>query len=467
MPRPALLLLALVALLVSAGRAGAGEPVEVVALAGGGAHTCAITSEAGLLCWGANDAGQLGDETADLCGGVPCSTIPRAVVPLAGDVVDVAAGGRHTCAITTSDAVRCWGSNAAGQLGAAAADSCGTAPFEFACSTTPLAVQGLAGEAVAIGAGDFHTCALLADGGVRCWGENENGQLGDGTTADRAAPVAVAGLGPAVAIAVGGFHTCAITEDGTVWCWGKGEEGQLGGDYECGQVCPTPLAVAGLDGIVELAAAGLHTCARTAAGAVLCWGFNFDGQVGDGSEENVRTEPTPVTGLGTGVVAIDGGGAFTGHTCAITAASGLVCWGDNDHGQLGDGTMSDGLVPVAVTGLGSGVEAVAAGHRHTCAIAAAGVLCWGLNSSGQVGDGTTDTMTAPAGVVGLSGSAPGDVNCDGSVTSVDAALILQFTAALFENLACPDGADANGDGAVNSVDAALVLQFVAGLIEGL
>jgi alpha-tubulin suppressor-like RCC1 family protein len=275
-------------------------------------------------------------------------------------------------------------------------------------------VSGLTSGVAAIAAGNWHTCALTATGGVKCWGYNEYGQLGDGSTTDRTTPVDVSGLTSGVAaIAAGNWHTCALTATGGVKCWGLNGSGQLGdggGGVPCNEgysacrLTPTPVSGLG-SGVTALAAGAWHTCALTTAGGVLCWGSNWYGQLGDGTTED-RLTPTPVSGLTSGVAALAAG---AGHTCARTTAGALLCWGWNGRGQLGDGgggvPCNEGysacrLTPTPVSGLGSGVTALAAGNSHTCALTeVGGVKCWGLNWLGQLGDGTTEDRLTPVDVL--------------------------------------------------------------------
>jgi alpha-tubulin suppressor-like RCC1 family protein len=342
------------------GQEEAVAPEAYTAIAVGGQHTCALTIGGGVKCWGNNTHSQLGDGTAT------SRTTPVDVIGLGSGVVAIAAGGWHTCALTAGGGVKCWGSNSHGQLGDGTATS----------RTTPVDVIGLGSGVVAIAAGSWHTCALTAGGGVKCWGSNFYGQLGDWTTTDRTTPVDVIGLGSRVvaiaatptATVVGGWHTCALTVGGGVKCWGWNMYGQLGDGTTTSRT--TPVDVIGLgSGVVAIAAGGHHTCALTTGGGVKCWGWGSGGQLGDG------TTPVDVIGLGSGVVAIAAGGW---HTCALTAGGGVKCWGDNTHGQLGDGTTTSRRTPVDVIGLGSGVVAIAAGGNHTCALTTSGgVKCWG------------------------------------------------------------------------------------------
>jgi alpha-tubulin suppressor-like RCC1 family protein len=301
----------------------------------------------------------------------------------------VAAGADHTCASTPAGAVICWGANAAGRLGD------GTTTTRL----TPTPASGLAGGAAEIALGFNHTCALMTGGGVVCWGDNYYGQLGDGTTTDRLTPTSATGLGSGIAmIAAGHGHTCAVTTGGAVMCGGWNFAGQLGDGTTADRSTLTPVIGLG-SGVASVAPGGSHTCARTTGGGVMCWGGNDHGQLGDGTV-TFRTTPTAVSGLGSGAAAITAGES---HTCALTVAGAVVCWGDNRWGVLGDGTTTDRPTPTAVAGLGSGMVAVTAGARHTCALKwDTSVVCWGLNDRGQLGDGTTTDRLTPTVVAGLS-----------------------------------------------------------------
>lgn len=196
-----------------------------------------------------------------------------------------------------------------------------------------------------LAAGEYHTCALTTSGGVLCWGDNRSGQLGDGTTVAKPMPTVVTGLSSGVkAITAGWYHTCALTTSGGVLCWGRNSSGQLGDGTTLDKLTPT--AVMGLSsGLQAIAAGEYHTCAMTTSGGVLCWGDNRSGQLGDGSTLDKPT-PTAVIGLSSSVHAIAVGGA---HTCVLTIGSGILCWGHNVNGQLGDGTTVDKPTPIAVT----------------------------------------------------------------------------------------------------------------------
>jgi alpha-tubulin suppressor-like RCC1 family protein len=389
----------------------------------GAAHSCAITNEGSAKCWGWNYYGQLGvgtDTGPEICGfgdeyPIGCSTIPALVIGLSTGVSEISSGYADACALMSAGTVKCWGFSAGGQLGNGdntGPEGCGQ--FPVPCSTTPVNVSGLSG-ATAIASGWNHTCAITSSGGIKCWGASGNGQLGDGTADDRATPVDVDlpnGV-TATSISAGAENTCAITSAGELLCWGSNRFGQLGlgtdeGPEECEQTenaCSTvPVAVPLPVGVTprEIAMGEEFVCVLTSAGGVMCWGFNSDGQLGDGTEDDSNTPVDVNLPNGVTATAIS---AFAYHVCVLTSTGGAECWGENFSGQLGDGTTNDSSIPVAVNGLGAEATAIAAGWDQTCALTSIGAVeCWGLNRNGTLGTGDTQSSKLPRPVKGLSGA---------------------------------------------------------------
>lgn len=359
------------------------DPV-VTQVAAGGYHGCALTSVGAVLCWGFNNNGQLGD-TSHLD-----RALPTGVDGLGSGVVAVAIGEYHSCALDDAGGVHCWGDNDDGQLGHGNSTD----------SSVPVPVSGLDHGVLAIAAGTNHSCALMADGSVQCWGANGLGQLGDGTTDPHDTPVGVTGLGQdAVAITAGHGSTCALTVTGGVECWGNGFNGQLGNGTFGYSTQPVP--VDGLThGVVAIDASGGHVCALLQSGEIWCWGFNAQGQLGNGSTSNGEASPVEVVGLGQAAVAISAGGH---HSCAVLADASVACWGENDYGELGDGSHGQSSVPVPVTGFVGEAAGISAGIRHSCARSRAGGLqCWGGDGFAQLGNGADGASSNPVQVAGLS-----------------------------------------------------------------
>lgn len=354
----------------------------VLAIAAGRSHTCALTEGGTVKCWGENDHGQLGNGT------MVNSNVPVEVSGLAG-VKAITAGWEHTCALTMDGGVKCWGYNPNGELGNGMSVD----------SDVPVDVKGLTAGVAAIDAGDDHTCAVTGNGGLKCWGYNEFGQLGDGTKSSRSVPVDSQAYASGVAeVAAGWGHTCVRTTGGGAKCWGDNEYGQLG-DGETVDVRLTPVDVTGLTyGVLKIAAAGGQSCALTTGGGVSCWGNNKYGQLGDGSGQQANV-PVQVVGLTAGVSNVEVG---WNHACAVVNGGGLDCWGWNYYGGLGDGTKTTQPRPVKVYKLTDGIQAIAVGWAHTCVATDLGAAkCWGSNEFGQLGDGTESDSGTPLAVVGL------------------------------------------------------------------
>lgn len=346
----------------------------VIAVSAGHSHSCALLTSGAIRCWGSNDFGQLGDGTTTM------RLIPVAVRGIA-TAVAISAGHTHTCALLADRTVRCWGENLHGELG----DGTRTR------RTTPVAVLGLA-NVTAIAASDSivgsaHTCALLLDRTVRCWGANRDGQLGDGTRTERLVPVTVRGVSGATAIAAGVRDGCAIVAGGTVTCWDT-----------------TTRTISGVAGATAIASGERHGCALIDSGALRCWGQNLSGELGTGTTFGWTDGSVAVVGIGSATaVTVDGS-----HTCARLADGSPRCWGDNWRGALGNGTSTASSLPGAVTGLPS-IEAIDAGASHTCAVSGGAVHCWGGGDLGALGTGSTASVLVPAPVaVGGTGATVGE-----------------------------------------------------------
>jgi alpha-tubulin suppressor-like RCC1 family protein len=357
-----------------------GACVKVSAVAASYYHTCALTTAGGVQCWGWNMYGQLGNGTTT------DSDVPVAVSGLSSGVVAISVGYGHSCALTAAGGVVCWGENDGGGLGNNSTTS----------SLAPVAVTGLPSTVVAVAAGgsDF-TCALTSTGGVLCWGGNHFGTLGNGTTTDSLVPVPVSGLSSGVAaISAGTDHTCAVTTAGGLQCWGNNGWGQLGNNYGPPNYwySNVPTAVPGLaSGVAAVTAAGSHTCALTTAGGVSCWGSNTYGELGNNTTGQ-DSVPVAVVGLSSGVAAIIAGDS---HSCALMTGGSVQCWGAGLNGEFGNNSTNNSLVPVAALGLSSGVTAITAGTWHTCALLTTGRLeCCGANDRSELGDNSTALYSA-------------------------------------------------------------------------
>jgi alpha-tubulin suppressor-like RCC1 family protein len=251
---------------------------------------------------------------------------------------------------------------------------------------------GLEQGVVELALGAEHACARTSDGNILCWGNNASGQVGVSTLGDITSPQQVAGVSGAKQIVAGDQHTCALLgSPGAVSCWGANDNAQVGNGSTQAAVT-SPAMVAGVTDAVELVGGGEHTCARRLSGGVTCWGYNYLGQLGNGS-----TLPTRATQPQTVVELDDAAQLAAGryHTCALRKGGSVACWGLNAKGELGDGMTQDSSSPVAVMNL-SAATFVAAGSWHTCAATAPGqVLCWGDDLGGQLGDGRVTNTANP------------------------------------------------------------------------
>lgn len=319
------------------------------------------------------------------------------------------AGDEHTCAVLADRSLRCWGRGLAGRLGY------GNEQNVLAAGAAGPVNLGPGRDARAVAAGDFHTCAILDDGGVRCWGFGANGRLGYGSTANVTSPAVAppVDIGPgrrATAITAGASHTCAILDDGTVRCWGNGVSGRLGygsqasiGDDEV-PAAAGPVDIGPGRRAVAISAGDFHTCVIRDDGALVCWGFGSGGQLGYGNSQDVGDDETPgargpVDMNGHAVQAVSGG---KGHTCVVRDDGTVRCWGFGADGRLGYGSQSTilnaGQAGAVNLGPGRRAVAVSAGEAHSCAILDTGaVRCWGFGGNGRLGYGATDSIGDAAG----------------------------------------------------------------------
>jgi alpha-tubulin suppressor-like RCC1 family protein len=369
-------------------------PLPAAQIDAGGSHTCALL-EGSVYCWGANWDGQLGDGSD----GNSASAV-KVVNGVDGftnaDVTAISMGGSHSCALRQGS-VYCWGANGDGQLGDGSTVA-SSVPVKVADGEDGFTNSGV----TAISVGGAHTCAVVG-GSVYCWGSNQHGRLGDDALTNRSTAVKVADVvggftnSGVTAISAGTAHTCAVV-GGSVYCWGNNNRGRLGDGTTTNRLTAVKV-LNGADGftnsdVTAIGAGGRHSCALV-DGSVYCWGRNEEGQLGDGSEDN-SASPVKVADVADGftnaaVIAISVGEQ---HSCAMVGGS-LYCWGDNEEKQLGAG-ISDEVVTEAVAVLSvdggftnAAVTGFSPGDEHTCAIDAGRVYCWGNNGDNQLGNGTT------------------------------------------------------------------------------
>ncbi|HKY14453.1 MAG TPA: hypothetical protein VJM33_05975 [Microthrixaceae bacterium] len=366
---------------------------EATAVSAGGGHACAVLSDGGVSCWGWNAFGQLGSTTnsGSGFGNTTPNPVPDRVDGIDG-VIAVTAGEFHTCALLDDGTVWCWGVNAYGQLGTE------TNLATLAVNPTPIQVLGI-GPATAVAAGENHTCALVEDDGVWCWGLNLYRQLGHETNAvtfnPNPIPTQVGGTLDAVSLSLGSGHSCIVTNTSEMKCWGLNRDGQLGNPAGLGTfvTSSTPLAVTGMTHAAVSEGGGFRHCAVLSDATVSCWGHGYFGDSPD-------AVPDPVDGLAD-VVSLSGGLL---HTCGVVSAGKVLCLGVNGFGELGN-TGPGTFTPTIVGGIDDAVT-VSAGTQFTCALHAGGAIsCWGHNSLGQLGNltnvGTETPNPSPLPVIGF------------------------------------------------------------------
>jgi alpha-tubulin suppressor-like RCC1 family protein len=357
----------------------------VTAIAGGFSHSLALTSTGQVLAWGFNGYGELGNGT------ITNSSTPVAVsLPSATTITAIAGGLAHSLALTSANKVLAWGRNLEGQLGNGTTTNSST-PVVVSAIRAAVAISGGGYYSLAI-----QLPSVGSPGSAWAWGSNSYGQLGNGTTTDSSTPVAVSlpGGTTVTAIAGGIYHSLALTSSGQVLAWGYNLYGQLGNGTTTNSSTPVAVSLASGTTITAIAGGGGHSLALTSSGQVLAWGDNYYGELGNGTTTNSSTPVAVSLPSGTTVTAIAGG---IYHSLALTSSGQVLAWGYNAYGQLGNGTTTNSSTPVAISlPSGTTVTAIAGGGDHSLALTSSGqVLAWGLNSSGQLGNGTTTNSSIP------------------------------------------------------------------------
>ncbi|HEY1958873.1 MAG TPA: hypothetical protein VGH28_24845 [Polyangiaceae bacterium] len=355
-------------------------------IAAGGSHTCAITLGGALKCWGDDFFGEIGDG----------QDINNSLTPYTLAIQNptyVGLGEDFSCAVTAAGGAYCWGDGFEGQLGNGIEDE----------QTSPVQVPGV-NNAVRIDGGYDQTCVQLGSGQLLCFGGNTYGEVGNGdnSQANQDQPFSVIGSGVASTSAGTGNTTCVSLTDGTARCWGEGDTGQIGDGAELqNNVSPVTVLKAAsttLTNVKSVAVGGIHSCAVLNDGTVWCWGDDTFSELGDGKAVEQDYPIQAAKGVISTATAVAAGGDAFGdyaHTCVLTSAGAVYCWGSNDYGQIGNGnTTTPVTTPYEV--FTSGVVGIAAGEIHTCAYKSDGtVWCWGYNGSGQLGIGNTKNKSSP------------------------------------------------------------------------
>lgn len=329
----------------------------------------------------------------DPCTDDRCSLGVCTHAPVLGCVVGLALGQGHSCVRRRGIFVQCWGDNEFGQIGD------GTNIDRPTPTTVELGAAPDATPVTGLSAGELHTCAVRESGTLECWGDNITGAIGDGTRTARAAPVRAL-VADAREVTAGTLHTCARVSSGGVYCWGDNSWGQIG-DGTAAFDRPSPTAVLDIEDAVEIHARVFHTCARLSTGQVACWGNGTAGQLGSAMLES-SNRPVLVAGVDDAIELCAG----NHHSCVRRSTGRISCWGGNSDGQLGNETTEPSLTPVNVARLADAVQ-ITCGESHVCALRGDGsVMCWGRNDGGELGTGTRTSSSAPVPVLGIEAATP-------------------------------------------------------------
>jgi len=430
----------------------------------GNAAVCALTSAGAAYCWGDNADGGLGNSsTTD-------SHVPVAVTtsgtPISGvTLTQITAGVFFTCALGSAGAAYCWGLGTSGQLGNGTTTAAQDTAVAVTTSGTPISGVTL----TQVTAGDVTACALSSAGAAYCWGDDTNGELGNGaTTAAQKTAVAVTTSGvlsgvTLTQVSAGNDFTCALGSAGAAYCWGDDTNGELGNNSTTQSNVPVAVFTSGvLSGktLTQIVAFN-DTCVLDSAGTAYCWGYNGAGQAGNA--DTAVSFPVPVTVAAAQPVTIAAG---TSHSCEIRVGT-AYCWGDGTNGELGDNTTISSNVPVAAStgGALSGVTLtqITAGTNFTCALSTAGAAyCWGLGTNGQLGNGTTTSSSVPLAVTtsgALSGVTLTQITADGA-----SACVLDSAGAAY----CwgAGGSGQLGNGAMTAAQSTAVAVTTSGVLSG-
>lgn len=351
-----------------------GTSYFAAAASAAGGYTCGITTGYSLKCWGTNAYGQLGD-------GTKVSSLVPIVIDPATTYNFITISGDHACAVPVAGGLKCWGSNSGSQV--SAKPSYEVVPVQVNAATTYTSLSRA----------DRHSCAVATGGSLSCWGDNSAGQIGDGSTTPRISAVAIDPKMTYATVSVARAHSCGITTSGALKCWGENAYGQLGDGTIINRL--SPITIDSPTKFTRVATALRATCAITTAGVLKCWGDNSGSQLGDGTATN-RLSPAIIdTGTTYSEVSVS-----RNFACGITTSKALKCWGTNAGSQLGDGTVTTRTTPTPIDALTAYAKISTSksefGNYTSCAVTDGGALkCWGDNSFGQIGDGTVVNRATP------------------------------------------------------------------------
>jgi alpha-tubulin suppressor-like RCC1 family protein len=341
----------------------------------GGAHSCAIFTNGKLKCWGSNSEGQIGVGSSD--------SVKVNAVSVDSNVnyAQISAGTSHNCGITTAGVLKCWGNNLYGQLGIGSTTK----------SNVPVVVDSGVSYSF-ISASFYNTCGITTAGVLKCWGRNSDGQIGDGTNTQRNSPTIIESGVTYSHVGVGSINTCAITTSGVLQCWGANAHGQIGDGTT--NVTWFPIDIDDGVSYSKVLCSESNTCAITSAGVLKCWGWSGLSKLGT-SHTGDATSPIVVdSGVNYASLALGTSEGLANHACAITSAGVLKCWGYNSDGQLGDGTTNSAIA--LVVDVGVSYSKISAGGKHSCGITSSGMIkCWGANHFSQIGNGTPYFKSSP------------------------------------------------------------------------